>query len=81
MENGVLATIGSGGGGGGENGMPQGWESAIVIGWMRESGTETAFLRGHWTLKVEDCQNMEMKVLCVRLCFGWALLLLEADQG
>ena len=36
-----------------------------------------------WSLDPErkDCQNMEMKVLCVGLCFGWALLLLEADQG
>ena len=61
MEIGVLATIGCGG----ENGTPRGWESAIVIGSMRESETETAFLHRHWTLKVGDCQNMEMKALCV----------------
>ena len=45
--------------------MPRGWESAIVIGWTRESETETAFLPRHWTLKVGDCQNMEMKALSV----------------
>ena len=73
MEIAVLATIGSGGGGG-ENGTARGWESAIVIGSMRESETETAFLPRHWTLKVGDCQNMEMKAHCVSLYYRGALL-------